>query len=93
MTDESTVEPKRRGRRPTVEMLPMDDAPQDGKAVWLYDHDNTREQATWKNTRRFDAQKRLWEPVGFWVKRNTGGIKIEFEPLGWMPVRGWGDEL
>jgi hypothetical protein len=91
--EQITTDTKRKGKRPTTDTLPMDEAPCDGKAVWLYDKDMTRLQATWHNTRRYSAMSRTWENTGFWVKRNTGGVPVHFEPIGWSYIKGWADEI
>jgi len=92
MTEEAITEPKRRGKKLSVDTLPMDEAPQDGKAIWLYEDAQSRIQSVWHNTRRFNPQRRLWESTGFWVKRNSGGVPIPFEPIGWAHIQGWGEE-
>jgi hypothetical protein len=87
--DEAVSKHKRRGCRPALDLLDMNDAPKDGKPIWLYQDEETREQATWRNTRYFDAVSRVWRNTGFWVKRNAGGSRIPFTPIGWKAIEMW----
>ena len=89
MSEETVTPQKRRGRVPDI--LPMDDAPHDGKPIWLHDENQMRTEAIWHNTRRYSSVSRVWEVTGFWVKRNSGGIRIEFEPIGWTHIKGWNE--
>lgn len=89
---EEQVEPKRRGRRPALDLNHMVEAPKDGKPIWLYETETERLQAVWRNTRRYDSMAKIWVSTGFWAKRNSGGIPIGFAPLGWRHVEGW-DEV
>ena len=39
-------------------------------------------EATWRTTRRFDAEKRKWVPSGFWAVPYTR-LRVGFEPVAW----------
>lgn len=39
--------------------------------------------AQWRTSRELDRNALRWVMVGFWTERNSGGRRIEFEPLGW----------
>src|ERR1700691_3277127 len=43
-------------------------------------------EAQWRTTRQWDKIKMGWMPVGFWARRNSGGRRIDFEPLGYREL-------
>jgi hypothetical protein len=43
-------------------------------------------EAQWRTTREWDKVKMGWMPTGFWTRRNSGGRRIDFEPLGYREL-------
>jgi len=65
----------------------MDDAPQDGKPVWLTSDGEIWVEAIWRNTRKMDPRNGLWHPYAYWAHRNAGGKAVEFTPSAWKPAQ------
>ena len=55
--------------------------PFNGEPVWLTPDGATEYLAVWRVTREFRDGR--FQPVGFWAVHNGGGVKIDFEPLGY----------
>lgn len=63
----------------------MDVAPKDGSPVILTPDLEEVHEAVWRKTTQFSKATGRFEPTGFWARRNAGGQKIGFSPLGWRP--------
>lgn len=60
--------------------------PYDGAPVWLRGELNgaaTTIEAQWRATRAYDALNKRWNPSAFWAVRNSGGMRVPFEPTGY----------
>jgi hypothetical protein len=64
----------------------MATAPDDGKAIQLLGPDGQRVEAVWRNSRGFDPVGGKWRQTAFWAVRNAGGLRVDWEPLGWKPL-------
>ena len=58
--------------------------PYTGRPVLLTPDGVTGVEAYWRETRGFE--KRTWVITCFWAKRNHGGVKIDFDPIGWCEI-------
>ncbi len=70
---------------------PMEDAPSDGKPVWLMFSDHSVVEAVWRHTRVFDRHGGgKWREIAFWALRFSGGIRVNEDgqrpPIAWRPV-------
>ena len=67
----------------------LDDAPRDGKHIWIRGADQSEEvEGFWRHTRRWDKNGGKWREVGFWAESNTGGRAVAFQPMCWAPLYG-----
>lgn len=41
----------------------------------------------WRQSRAFDVASGRWAAVGFWTLRDSGGQRIGWEPVGWLPYQ------
>jgi hypothetical protein len=57
--------------------------PYTGAPVVLQTPDGEGVEAVWRCTRGFDTVQTKWVYSAYWAKRNSGGQKIEFEPIGY----------
>ncbi|MDE2107336.1 MAG: hypothetical protein KGL39_59620 [Patescibacteria group bacterium] len=67
-----------------IPIVVMDDKhlyPLNGQPVWLTPDGTTEYLAVWRTTR--ELRNGRFQPVGFWAVHNGGGVKIDFEPLGY----------
>lgn len=69
----------------------VDEAPQDGKPVFLMSaepEDGARQlcEAVWRNSREFDRRQGRWVGVGFWAVRNCAGLRVPWTPVAWRPA-------
>lgn len=75
----------------------MSEAPDDARPVLLTDGSPASEgqhalngvrvvEAVSRETRRYDLPARCWRVSRFWAVRNSGGQRIDFEPIGWSPL-------
>lgn len=60
----------------------MDDAPLDGRALWLYPEDGDPVEAYWRETRKYAGG---WIKHAFWALWK-GSVPVAFEPVAWAPV-------
>lgn len=68
----------------------MEDAPADGKGVWLMAPDHGVVEAVWRNTRVFDRHGGgKWRNTAYWALRFSGGLRVDFDPICWRPALGW----
>ena len=67
--------------------LPMDTAPDDGKAITVTCDGKATVDAVWRSTRQFDRRNGRWVATGRWALRNTGGQHLPWAPAGWRAVR------
>jgi hypothetical protein len=76
------------GHASTWASLPEKSAyfPYDGSPVWLRGEMNgavTTVEAQWRTTRAWSRQTKRWEPIVFWSLRNSGGMRVSFEPTAY----------
>ena len=69
-----------------ADCLPMEQAPDDGKAVLLTDG-KQYVPGRMKHTRWFDKRGGKWRNIGVWVRRmSEGGGPLGFEPIGFKAI-------
>ena len=61
----------------------MDEAPKNGKTVWVTPDGVVLQEGCWHSTRRFDAKKVMWVADAYWAIANCGGRPLGFQPIGW----------
>ena len=55
--------------------------PFNGEPVWLTSDGETEYLAIWRVTREYRDGR--FQPTAFWAVHNGGGVKIDFEPIGY----------
>jgi hypothetical protein len=58
--------------------------PYDSRPVLLTSDGVDSHEAYWRTTRAYERGR--WVRDSFWAKRNCGGQKVEFEPLGYRDL-------
>ncbi len=64
----------------------VDDAPRDGKPMWLLGPEDEKIEAVWRHTRAWDKIGGKWREIGYFAVRNAGGLPVAFLPIAWCPV-------
>jgi hypothetical protein len=90
MTDAATTTPPpvRKGKILEPVYNAMEDAPDDGKAIILYGAAGESTEGFWRHTRTYDRNGGKWRITGFWAIWGSGGQRLLFEPIGWLPKQG-----
>ena len=57
--------------------------PYDGSPIVVTADGRTGVEVIWRKTRRYYPKLMKFIPVGYWAKRNGGGVKIDFEPVAY----------
>lgn len=70
---------------PATDWQDMNDAPRDGRVLWLINPDGDQRQGYWRSTRKF--LNGAWVTHIYWAKWRTGEL-LGFEPTGWHPAEG-----
>jgi hypothetical protein len=60
--------------------------PYNGEPILLTPDGEKAVPAMFKKTRRFDGRAAKWVEVEIFVERNSGGYRIEFEPMGYRAL-------
>lgn len=60
--------------------------PYDGQPVWLTEDSVTMLAGYWRKTRTYDAANVKWVEDSFWAQRNSGGQRLEINPIGFMKL-------
>ena len=69
---------------PTAPVASMGEYPYDGAPVFLTSNGDDFHEGVWRTSRTFG--KTSWVTTSFWARRNAGGAKIGFEPLGYKKI-------
>ena len=65
--------------------LPIDDKAKSGVKVEVRSARGEETQATWHNTRHFNAKELKWNPTAYW-RHSLTGTPLWFEPVEYRPI-------
>jgi len=60
--------------------------PHDAQPVYLTSTGKDAHPAAWRTTRAYDAINCRWVYDAYWARHNSGGQRIDFEPIGYKKM-------